>query len=96
MCTRRKERITSSRRVLSTIAKAVRGCGNPPLGPDFSRLTGEALADALVAHRFVKNLPVKEINSVERRRRTLRETLEYDTNGLSTFDWRSLPQPILS
>lgn len=85
--------LKSCRNALSRLARDMRSLNLPPLGPDFSTLGGSDLADALVAHRVIKNLPERAVDPAVRRATTISSMLEYDREGLTDFDYRSLPQP---
>lgn len=81
------------RRAIRSMVRSVERCSLPPLSPAFAALGGSDLADALVAHRIVKNLSSKAVPAKERRENTIRSMLHYDSEGLTSFDYRALPQP---
>lgn len=91
---------TSHRKIVQSCAKdlghLVRGLersGLPPLGPAFSALSGTDLADALIGHRACKYLKATKRPATQRRQETVASMLAYDSDGLTTFDYRQVPQP---
>lgn len=89
-----RDTLLSCNKAIRRLVRRVEHANLPPLGPDFSTLGGSALADALVAHRIKKNLSSKAVPAKERRENTIRSMLHYDREGLTTFDYRTLPQPL--
>lgn len=79
--------------LLQGAARSIERLHYPPLGPDFGSLSGDHLASALIAHRFVKNLGSTVVPADIRRKQSIRAMLEYDQNGLTSFDYRAVPQP---
>lgn len=89
--TQRLEAFTGVQRKL---VRDLQAFDTPALGPDFADLGGADLADALVVHRLVKHFSTAgEVDKTSRRNGTIRSMIEYDRQGLTTFDYRKLPQP---
>lgn len=86
--------LQSCNKAIRRLVRRVEHCNFPPLGPSFSSLEGSSLADALIGHRITKNLSSHAVPAKERRENTIRSMLHYDRNGLTAFDYRTLPQPL--
>jgi len=85
--------IRSCRKDLDFLVRDLERLGLPALGPRFSALGGTELADALVAHRARKFLKAEKKPATIRRQETIASMLAYDSAGLTTFDYRTVPQP---
>lgn len=77
-----KGRLSRAQEVLANHVAQVAELGKPPLGPQFKKLFGSDLADALVAHRVTNKFEVPaETNGDLRRERSIRAMLAYDQTG---------------
>lgn len=87
-----KSRLGVAVRLVQQCTKLVGGLDTPPIGPALSALSGAELADAVVCARLTKHFGKREVSPELRRERALSEMIRHDAEGLSSFDYRKLPQ----
>lgn len=87
-------RFHRAQKAFGELVKGVRSLDIPPFGSKSGNLTGSALADCVVAHRLLKHNPEVALDPAERKKRTIASVLDYDSSGLSSFDYRDVPQPL--
>lgn len=87
-----RDSLRSCQAALTSLARRVRRLDLPAFGPLFSNLGGSDLADALIGYRVLKNLPEVRVAPDVRRTATIESMLDYDREGLTTFDRRKLPK----
>lgn len=78
-----KGRVTAGQDVLETLINQLRMLGTPPLGPEFTKISGIRLNDALVIHRLTSKFerPIKGKEN-EKRLVSIQKMLDYDSSYL--------------
>lgn len=88
-----ESRLDVARGLLAQCVKSAGGFDTPPIGHGLTGLWGCDLADAVVIARLRKHFQVtREVDPVVRRDTTIQKMIDHDQRGLSTFDYRALPQ----
>lgn len=92
MSTPRKGTLTRLQDATIQFNRGLRNFVYPELGPAFAEIErGDDLAAALVTHRATAKYEVPNSQSSKQRRdASIRDTLAYDADGLTHFDWRAL------
>lgn len=88
-----KKIVSNANTALMQCRDALRGYKPAAFGPQLGGISGSELADAVVSHRFIKNLDPAGLSPTGRREHAISNMLKYDEEGLTAFDYRTLPQP---
>lgn len=85
-----KWEISSANKIMLELKEEVQSIGLDPLGPSFKTMSGPQCVDSLVVHRIIKKFEKPEKSST-RSATSVAAMLEYDREGLTTFNPARMP-----